>query len=93
MVFIDTFFHAYRISVARHRSWFMLCLVTNKILGSARTLLGITKADIHIALGDLASVICCDTVNIRFLHASLADFLLDKSRSKQYFVDKDGVGS
>ncbi len=49
--------------------------------------LDITYEDIAVALGDLTSVISCDS-EITFLHASLPDFLLDQSRSQQYYIDK-----
>ncbi len=50
--------------------------------------IGIAYDDIDIALADLASVVSYDTDFITFLHASLPDFLLDQSRSQQYYIDK-----
>ncbi len=50
--------------------------------------LDITDDDIAVALGDLTSVLSYDTLAITFLHASLPDFLLDESRSQQYYIDK-----
>ncbi len=50
--------------------------------------IGIASDDIDIALADLASVVSYDTGDITFLHASLPDFLLDQSRSQQYYIDK-----
>lgn len=66
-------------------------------------MLDIIDDDIDVALGDLTSIISNnrlgsrrrktpfsgdDDADIRFLHASLPDFLLDQSRSQQYFIDK-----
>ncbi len=51
-------------------------------------ILDITNYDIEVALADLTSVLSYDTDIITFLHASLPDFLLDKSRSQQYYIDK-----
>ncbi|KJA20388.1 hypothetical protein HYPSUDRAFT_217073 [Hypholoma sublateritium FD-334 SS-4] len=44
--------------------------------------------DIPVLLADLSSVLVCKGCSIRFLHASLPDFLLDKTRSQGYFLDK-----
>ncbi|KJA17957.1 hypothetical protein HYPSUDRAFT_977537 [Hypholoma sublateritium FD-334 SS-4] len=46
----------------------------------------IPEVDIRLALVDLSSVINCEKGTIRFLHASLPDFLLDKTRSQQYHL-------
>jgi hypothetical protein len=46
-------------------------------------------SEVQCLLSDLASVIECvdkDT-EIRMLHASFPDFLLDRSRSKEYYID------
>ncbi|KJA20326.1 hypothetical protein HYPSUDRAFT_816685 [Hypholoma sublateritium FD-334 SS-4] len=67
-------------------------------------ILDITDDDIDVALADLTSIISNnrlgsrrrrkssfssdDDADIKFLHASLPDFLLDQSRSQQYFIDK-----
>ena len=48
----------------------------------------IPVANVHVELSDLASVISCERDNIRFLHASLPDFLRDQSRSGEYYIDK-----
>ncbi len=50
--------------------------------------LDITKDDIAVALADLTSVLSYEKEKITFLHASLPDFLLDESRSQQYYIDK-----
>ncbi|KJA20364.1 hypothetical protein HYPSUDRAFT_203855 [Hypholoma sublateritium FD-334 SS-4] len=44
--------------------------------------------DIPFLLADLSSVLIYEEDQIRFLHASLPDFLLDKARSQGYFLDK-----
>ncbi|KAF8184731.1 hypothetical protein BJ912DRAFT_1144507 [Pholiota molesta] len=53
-----------------------------------------TIGEVEILLADLRSVIVCPrrgspSVNIKFLHASLPDFLLDKSRSGIYHISGD----
>ena len=67
------------------------------ILGNATLLrrcaevLEISEVDIHIALADLTSVVSVSSSidgEIRFLHASLPDFLLDKARSQEFYIDK-----
>jgi hypothetical protein len=50
--------------------------------------------DLDVLFADLTAVILCepyteDTPKLKFLHASLPDFLLDKSRSGQYHIDLD----
>ena len=47
----------------------------------------IPVANVHVELSDLASVISCERDNIRFLHASLPDFLLDEARSQNYHIN------
>ncbi|KJA20371.1 hypothetical protein HYPSUDRAFT_43268 [Hypholoma sublateritium FD-334 SS-4] len=44
--------------------------------------------DIPVLLVDLSSVLVYEDDTIRFFHASLPDFLLDKTRSQDYFIDK-----
>lgn len=46
----------------------------------------ILEVDVRLALVDLSSVINCEKGTIRFLHASLPDFLLDRTRSQQYHL-------
>lgn len=46
-----------------------------------------SEADVHIAFADLPSVIACQDGEIRFLHASLPDFLLDEARSGGYYIN------
>ncbi|KAF8186314.1 hypothetical protein BJ912DRAFT_1060358 [Pholiota molesta] len=50
--------------------------------------------EVEILLADLRSVIVCPhrgspSVNIKFLHASLPDFLRDESRSGIYYIGRD----
>ena len=53
------------------------------------SLLGMETADIYVALASLQSVVDCSTnTHIRFLHASLTDFLLDKERSLEYYIHR-----
>ncbi|KAF8198443.1 hypothetical protein BJ912DRAFT_1140004 [Pholiota molesta] len=42
-----------------------------------------------IAFISLTAVILCDPPLLKFLHASLPDFLVDKTRSEQYHIDLD----
>ncbi|TFK32201.1 hypothetical protein BDQ12DRAFT_659509, partial [Crucibulum laeve] len=58
-------------------------------------LLGLRAGDVHLALDDLYSLIDILPDNhptfpcrIRIHHASIADFVLDRSRSNQYFIDQ-----
>ena len=46
----------------------------------------IPEIDVRLALVDLSSVINCEKGTIRFLHASLPDFLLDKTRSQEFHL-------
>ncbi|KJA16995.1 hypothetical protein HYPSUDRAFT_1045692 [Hypholoma sublateritium FD-334 SS-4] len=51
--------------------------------------LGLQTVDIYVALAPLQSVIDCTSGNnIEFLHASLPDFLLDKERSQEYYINR-----
>lgn len=47
----------------------------------------VSKDDIYTALADLSSVISCQDDGLHFLHFSLPDFLLDRARSGQYYID------
>jgi len=47
----------------------------------------LNRGDIEVLFGDLSSVITISEVNIRILHASLSDFLLDAARSKEFYID------
>lgn len=49
---------------------------------------GFSSCDIPALLGDLASIIIYEDNELRFLHASLPDFLLDRTRSQDYYLDK-----
>jgi hypothetical protein len=52
---------------------------------------GFQSGEVQASLANLASVITCKDKPpvIRFLHASLPDFLLDKSRSGEYHISSD----
>ena len=52
-------------------------------------LLGLRAGSVRHLLFDLQSLldIYCDRSNIRFFHASLSDYLFDKSRSGQFWID------
>ncbi len=46
-----------------------------------------TARDVNEAMADLVSVADCSNGNVRFLHASLPDFLLSRERSERYYID------
>lgn len=45
------------------------------------------KLDVDIVLGPLASVLKYERCRIKFYHLSFAEFLLDSTRSREFFVD------
>jgi hypothetical protein len=51
--------------------------------------LSLKAGDVELILADLSSVVCCDMRYgpIQLLHASLGDFLHDKNRSRQFYID------
>jgi hypothetical protein len=51
--------------------------------------LSLEHGSVHLVLDDLRSVITSDTPDapLKFLHASLSDFLLDQARSAELFID------
>ena len=53
-----------------------------------RHFFGMSLDNIHVLLADLASILIYEHEEIRFLHASLPDFLLDRTRSQDYYLDK-----
>ena len=48
---------------------------------------GIAMRDVDEAMADLVSVADCSNGKVRFLHASLPDFLLNRTRSEEYHID------
>ncbi len=49
---------------------------------------GMQTSDVYVSLAPLQSVIdCTSDDSIKFLHASLPDFLLDKDRSQEYYIN------
>lgn len=56
------------------------------IISQTARFFNIPDASVHVGLSDLASVISCERDHIRFLHASLPDFLLDEARSQSYYI-------
>jgi len=55
--------------------------------------LGLDGGSIEVLLGDLCSVITISNSGpyIHILHASLGDFLLDRTRSKEFYIDLSGI--
>ena len=51
--------------------------------------LSLEAGDVELILADLCSVVRCEMryVPIQLLHASLGDFLRDKKRSRQFYID------
>jgi hypothetical protein len=45
--------------------------------------------ELDVLFTDLTAVILCNDSDLKFLHASLPDFLIDKTRSEQYHIDLD----
>ncbi|KAF8198548.1 hypothetical protein BJ912DRAFT_29602 [Pholiota molesta] len=45
--------------------------------------------DVEVLFADLIALITCEHATLKFLHASLPDFLLDKSRAQKYHIDLD----
>ena len=56
-------------------------------------LLGLGNGDVRYLLLDLESLLTIDNddANIRFFHASLSDYLFDKSRSAEFWIDAGAV--
>lgn len=49
--------------------------------------LELAKGSIEISLSDLTSIVMRSDGEIKFLHASLPDFLCDQDRSEKYYID------
>ena len=58
------------------------------LLSHVEDMLRVSSDDVHVALADLTSVVTCSWGRIKFLHASLPDFLLDRMRAREYFMDR-----
>ena len=58
-------------------------------------LLGLENGDLRYLLLDLESLLTIDNddAKIRFFHASLSDYLFDKSRSGEFWIDAGAVYS
>lgn len=67
----------------------MFGVVSETVIGCIRHLFHKTWDDIPVLLAELSSVVAFKRYKtIGFLHASLPDFLLDQSRSQQYYLNK-----
>lgn len=53
----------------------------------------LNRGDIEILFFDLSSIVSIDGSVIRILHASLGDFLLDATRSKDFHIDVSSIHS
>ena len=51
----------------------------------------LNRGDIEMSFGDLSSVITISEAHIHILHASLPDFLLDATRSKEFYIDLSNI--
>ena len=57
-------------------------------LESCVAFFGIQTADIYVLLAPLKAVVdCSNGKDILYLHASLPDFLFDKERSREYYIN------
>ncbi|KAF9472313.1 hypothetical protein BDN70DRAFT_900644 [Pholiota conissans] len=68
-------------------TWFSTPSMTIKEI---EALFSLQAGDLESLLANLAAVIHCipyTTTEVKFLHASLGDFLLDQSRSEEYYID------
>ncbi|KJA20352.1 hypothetical protein HYPSUDRAFT_167075 [Hypholoma sublateritium FD-334 SS-4] len=77
--------------IARTTLILVYFILGNATLRRCAEVLDISQADIHIALADLTSVVSVSSTKngeIRFLHASLPDFLLDRARSQEFYIDR-----
>ncbi|CAA7257400.1 unnamed protein product [Cyclocybe aegerita] len=65
------------------------CLGNYKSPAVIEELLSLKPGDVRILLNDLQSIIIVDEpdVPIKILHASLADYLLDRGRSEKFWID------
>ena len=72
-------------------AWTMFTSVPPPFLtvGSCARFLGRQIPDIYVALSPLQSVVDCkNSKKIKFHHASLPDFLFDKERSQEYYINR-----
>jgi len=51
----------------------------------------LNAGDIEMLFGDLSSVIAISDIRIQVLHASLQDFLLDATRSREFYIDLPNI--
>ncbi|KAF8957414.1 hypothetical protein BDZ97DRAFT_1737598 [Flammula alnicola] len=60
-----------------------------------KNFLGLGEGDIELALSDLSSVVEIQSsimsTSIKFLHASLPDFLMDESRAGKFYADSERI--
>lgn len=49
-------------------------------------ILSLGNEDIQLALVDFSSIVSYDPISVKILHASLADFLLDRRRSTIFYI-------
>ncbi|KAF9470343.1 hypothetical protein BDN70DRAFT_770098, partial [Pholiota conissans] len=61
-----------------------------RLIKDFEALFSLQAGDLESLLANLAAVVHCfpnTTTKVEFLHASLGDFLLDQSRSGEYYID------
>ena len=70
-----------------------LCSYSLMDIGNLEDFFLLSRGDIEMLFGDLSSlvVISNSRPHIRLLHASLGDFLLDPSRSRELFIDLSNI--
>ncbi|KAF8959729.1 hypothetical protein BDZ97DRAFT_1379930 [Flammula alnicola] len=54
-------------------------------------LLGLREGKLELTLSDLLSIVEVEDLEIKFLHASLPDFLLDETRSRRFYANSDKI--
>lgn len=89
---LETAIQILRISLARSLEPPLVLRDPGKVVQSV---LGLPDGILELSLSELSAVVSVtrtvNQVEIKFLHASLADYLLDKSRSGRYFINSEDV--
>jgi hypothetical protein len=64
-------------------------IIPHASIDDIESILRLDAGEVGILLCDLASVFGCEgnPLRLKILHASLADYLLDSARSREYFID------
>jgi len=68
-------------------SLLLLSLTSSPLLSTIEEFLFLQPGDVELYLGDLSSLVKIGPETIKILHASLTDFLLDLTRSKEFWIN------